>query len=383
MSASHNSAWASPRLSDQENNEYDDRRTANSLSSKCSNEKQRHKYKIKRLRHPTDSFLLLKFFQFLIAFVLNTVLFAICVCLFLTVLPVGLFVRKLVVSCCVRFNSRNGKLKEANSSDALWLIPTSYVNSNQMSSIFFLMEGDITIENLREFITDKWLYYCSILKRHRYPKLRKFALSVCSGFAWKQIENFRVENVVCLSNTSELELMLNEEDLSEDSSHLEQLSSNSDGKDLWKVSVFPKFLDSNDTGILFRMHPSVSDIFPFSRLVFETLGYKTVYLRDRCFLVQRLCLYLCTAFAGPSIILHRLLCSRAKTVLDKKQNLDSFDYKKVLWSDAIDMKCVKKIKDITRTKGKTLSSIEYSSDIIKSISIDVQSRVLRGQTYDG
>lgn len=355
MSASHNSAWASPRLSDQDNNEYDVSERANSFSSKCSNKKQRHKSKIKRLRHPTDSFLLLKFFQFLIAFVLNTVLFAICVCLCLTVLPVGLFVRKLVVSCCVRFNSRNGKLKEASSCDALWLIPTSYVNTSQMSSIFFLLEGDITIENLQEFITDKWLYYCSILKRHRFPKLRKFALSVCSGFAWKQIENFHVENIVCLSHTRELELMLDEEDLSEDSSHLEQINSHSDRNDLWKVSLFPKFLNSNDTGVLFQMHPSVSDIFPFSRLVFETLGYKTVYLRDRCFLVQRLCLYLCTVFVGPSIILHRLLCSRAKTVLDKNHNQESYDYRKVLWSDAIDMKCVKKIKDITRTKGKRTS----------------------------
>ena len=353
MSGPHNSAWASPRLSDQDISEYNVSGPANWPPSKPSNEKQRQKYKIKKLRHPTDSLIFLKFFQFMIAFVLNTVLFAISVCLCLTVLPVSLFVRKLVVSCCVRFNSRNGKLNDVNPCDALWLIPTSYVNNSQMSSIFFLMEGDITIENLQDFISDRWLYYCSVLKRHRFPKLRKFALSVCSGFAWKQIENFRVDHVVCLSQTRELELMLNEEDLFEDSSPTEQIRSHSDRSELWKVSLFPKFLNSDDTGVLFQMHPSVSDIFPFSRLVFETLGYKTVYLKDRCFLVQRLCLYLCTAFVGPSIILRRMLGPPAKSILDKNHDLDAHGYRKVLWSDAIDMKCVKKIKDITRTKGKT------------------------------
>jgi hypothetical protein len=299
----------------------------------------------------------------MIAFVLNTALFTIFLCFCLTILPVGLFIRKLVVSCCVRLNSRNGKLKEASSLDALWLIPTSYVNTGPMSSIFFLMEGDISIEDLKDFIIDKWLYYCSISKRHRFPKLRKFAVNVCSGFAWKQIENFRVENIVRTSQTRELNLMLDEQDFSEESSHLEEINSNSDSNDLWKVSLFPKFLNSNDSGLLFQMHPTVSDIFPFSRLVFESLGYKTVFLRDRCFPIQRMCLYICTAFAGPLIILRRLFHSSAKTVLDKNFTVHAVcGYKKVLWSDAIDLKCVKKIKDITRTKGKRLIEL-YSWDL--------------------
>lgn len=344
MSSTSNSAWASPRLSDQEN-EYAFRNNKAEMFSPTA----KHN-KIKKLRHPTDTFLILRLCQVLVGFVVNSTLFALCILLCVTVVPLVLFVRKVVVTCCVKVNSRyHGRLDAVNSCDALWLAP----NNNTTSNIFFLLEGHINVEELRDYINDKMLYYCLTRKKHKFPKLRKLTVEVCSGFAWRQIENFQTDDFVSVSehnNDSEL----NGLEALEGSCHLDQVNSNVDVNKLWKVTVFPKFLDSEDYGVLFQMHHSIADIYQFSRFVFESLGYKTVYLKDRCFPVQRLCLYFCTAFVGPLIIARRLLHSKAKTILDQRniETQGESRHRKVFWSEAIDIKNIKKVKDISRTKGK-------------------------------
>ncbi|KXJ14224.1 uncharacterized protein LOC110239221 [Exaiptasia diaphana] len=338
MSSASNSAWASPRLSDHNNEEF-------VPVSNISNNgilQPKPSSKIKRIRHPTDSFFLLRLCQLIVSFVLNATLFVLCLCLCLTVLPLVLFIRRIMETCCVKTNTRHGKLDTVNSLDAIWLSPT--INNNSISSLFFLLEGHINVEELKELINDKWLHYCSAKKKYRFAKLRMCAVEVCSGFAWRKLGDLQTENFVCVSDQSGTEISAVE--FLGVNSYIDEVNSN-DPKRLWQVTVFPKFLDSEDSGILFQMHHSVCDIFPFARFVFESLEYKNVYLKDRCFPMHRLCLYFCTAFAGPLIVTRRLFHSKAKTILD--QNNDC-QYNKVLWSEAIDMKSVKKVKDISRTK---------------------------------
>lgn len=349
MSSTSHSAWASPRLSDHEeesvfrNNEVD-------MLPKTTTAKKPSR--IKRLHHPTDSFLLIRLCQLIIVFILNTTLFVLCVCLWVTVIPVVLLVRTLVVACCVKINNRNGSLNSVSSWDSLWLTPLNY---NLKSNMFFLLEGHINVEELRDFVNEKWLYYCFTSKKHQFPKLRKYATKLCSGFAWKQIDDFQTDEYVCSMERNGLEM--NDLETVGESCQLDQINSNVDTKKMWKVTVFPKFLDTEDTGVLFQMHQSVADVFPFSRFIFESLGYKTVYLKDRCFPMHRLCLYFCTAFIGPLIILRRLLHSKAKTILDQRDfSIRSGavvqGQRKVFWSEAVDMKNIKKVKDISRTKGR-------------------------------
>lgn len=350
MSSASHSAWASPRLSDHEDEHTLRGNKANMLPKTTTTTTTRHN-RIKRLHHPTDSFLLIRLCQLIIVFIFNCTLFVLCVCMWLTVIPIVLLIRTLVVTCCVKINNRNGSLNSASSWDSLWL--TSY-NNNLRSNMFFLLEGHVNVEELREFVNDKWLYYCFTTKKHRFPKLRKCTVQLCSGFAWKKVDNFQTDDYVCSSDRNCLEI--NDLEPARESCQLDQINSNVDTKKMWKVTVFPKFLDSDDSGVLFEMHQSVSDIFPFARFIFESLGYKTVYLKDRFFPMQRLCLYFCTAFIGPLIILRRLLHSKAKTILDRRDfSIQSGVFqgqRKVFWSEAIDMKNIKKVKDISRTKGK-------------------------------
>lgn len=340
MSSASNSAWASPRLSDHDNEEF----VPVSNISNNGITPLRPSPKIKRIRHPTDSFFLLRLCQLMVSFVLNVTLFVLWLALCLTVLPVVLFIRRIVETCCAKTTTRHGQLNAVDSLDAVWLSPT--INNNSISSIFFLLEGHLNVEELRELINDKWLQYCSAKKKYRFAKLRMSAVEVCSGFAWKKLGDFQTEDFVSVSEQHGTEI--NSVDFLGVNSYMDEVNSN-EPKRLWQVTVFPKFLDSEDSGILFQIHHSVCDIFPFARFVFESLEYKSVYLKDRCFPMHRLCLYFCTAFAGPLIITRRLLHSKAKTILDQNHVCQ---FHKVLWSEAIDMKSIKKVKDISRTKGK-------------------------------
>ncbi|EDO30538.1 predicted protein [Nematostella vectensis] len=343
MSTGHASAWASPRISDHDRNYNEE------ILSPSTKITKRRKRKIKRLRHPTESYLFLKFIQFLTVFVLNIALFSLCVGFCVSLLPIVLLVRKLVGSCCVKLSSRSGNLRAVNSLDALWLLPCSKVNNVAVTSIFFLVEGQITQEEIRDFIDENWLYYCNTKKNFRFPKLREFAVKICSGFAWKPIANFQTRNFI-LTSTDDNKLFQDYFNDIENSDYLRPEDAENGKQFLWRIVLFPNFSDSEDTGFLLEMHRSLADVFPLSRLALSSLGYKTVYLRDRCYPVQQACLGLSTAFAGPLMVVKRMLLPRPKCLLDEQMSEGNCGEKTVLWSEAIDFRSIKKIKDITRTK---------------------------------
>lgn len=172
-------------------------------------------------------------------------------------------------------------------------------------------------------------------------------MRVLSGYGWKEFDNLNIGNYVLESKENSSANLENWREITE-------LSNFKDLEKMWRVTLFPKFNDSNDTGVLFQIHESIADIFPLMRIVLDSLDYKTVYLKRHCFLLGRLATYFCACFTGPLVILKRLLMKSQDDFFVANQSEGSTsinDSFHVSWSGPIDFKSVKRIKDITRTKG--------------------------------
>ena len=327
--------WASPR-----NN---NRSTHNQTTPEERTEfNQSRRGKIKRLTHPTDSFLLGRFCIATANWIINILLFVLLICVVFIAVPVCFFVRKLALYCSLRHH-RGGKLSKMSASDAVWL--QTCANTAPTSNIFFLFEGKVTLEEVRTLISDKWLHISETCNHTCSPfiKFTQFPVRVLTGFGWKEFENLNTTNYLLENDGKSLMIPV---DLKDTCGH----SNFRDFEKLWRVVLFPKFEETEDTGLLFQMHESIGDIFLSSRVVLESLDYKTVYLKKDCYFLGRLATYLSACFCGPLVILQRLLMRNERNAFITAN--EASDRCQVLWSGAVDLKSVRRIKDITRTKGK-------------------------------
>ena len=309
--------------------------------------------KNKRLTHPTETVFLARFIISITVFIINVSLFALLLCAVILVVPVCFFVRKLILYCSIR-RHRDGKLSKMSTSEAVWL-QTSCVNTAPMSNLFFLFEGIVTIDEVQNFVRDKLLQQGILQGNLRLLKFRQSPVRVLSGYGWKEFDNLNIANYVLESKENSSSNLENWREITETSNF-------KDLEKMWRVALFPKFNDSNDTGVLFQIHESIADIFPLMRIVLDSLDYKTVYLKRHCFLLGRLATYFCACFTGPLVILKRLLMKSQDDFFAANQSEGSTsinDSFRVSWSGPIDFKSVKRIKDITRTKGDTSTCVKH------------------------
>lgn len=337
MCSTTDKCWASPR-----NNQR-----LNQTSPHETLAQSKHLPRSKRLTHPTESIFLARLCISTAILVINIVFFALFLCTVILVVPVCFFARKLILYCSIR-RHRDGKLSKMSASEAVWL-QASYVNTAPLSNLFFLFEGNVTIDEVQNFVRNKLLQQGMLLGNLRLLKFRLSPVRVLTGYGWKELDNLNIDNYV-LENKGNSSL------IHENWKGITEMSNFKDLDKLWRVVLFPKFNDSEDTGVLFQMHESIADIFPFMRVVLDSLDYKTVYLKRHCFLLGRLATYFCACFTGPLVILKRMLTKRKQDLLtDHTDGSTSINESfHVSWSGPIDFKSVKRIKDVTRTKGSTI-----------------------------
>lgn len=334
MCSTDDGCWASPR-----NNQ---RLNQTSPTDRLADNNTRSK-KSKRLSHPTESIFLVRVFIFTALCIINTVLFALFLCAAILVVPACYCVRKVILYCSLRHH-RHGKLKKMSASEAMWLAECANTNNTApVSNIFFIFEGKVTLDEIQNFISHKLLLQGTLRSNNlRFHKFRHFPVRVITGYGWNEINNLNISTYVLESK----------ETLPSMPTGLKGISEALDAKNpetLWRVLVFPGFENSEDTGVLFQVHESIADVFPSTKVVLESLDYKTIYLKRQCFLLGRLATYLCACYSGPFVIFKRLLMKRQKhfCLTRSGETNDSFQ---VSWSRAVDFKSVRRIKDVTRTK---------------------------------
>ena len=306
--------------------------------------------KIKRLRHPTDSVGLLSCIYFFGSCALSVLLSLIVLALAILLIPFCFVLRKSVLFFATYYHNRQGANVIAMSpSDSIWLRDSPNLNAAAVSTLFFVFEGKVTVGEVSDFIKETWLYHCTVKRQDKFPKLKQEGLKVCGGYAWKESATFLLQDCVIETDGS---LTLDLAALPDFSMDIGEKVTPSCNTQLWRVIVFPDYNHSPDTGVMLRMHESIAGIIPFTRLALESLQYKKVYLKKDCFLFKRLCLYVCAAFVAPLLILKRLLMKKDSSFLSRSLSTSNeCGFASFLWSEPVDLKTVKRIKDITRTKG--------------------------------
>ncbi|CAH3144805.1 unnamed protein product [Pocillopora meandrina] len=373
MCSTTDRCWASPRNNQRLNQTFPQEQTPTQGRANRKNP---------RLTHPTESGFSGRFILSLLVFIINLILFALLLSFVILVVPVCFFARKLILYFSIR-HYRDGKLSKMSASEAVWL-QASCVNTAPMSNVFFLFEGRITIDELESFVKSKLVHQEMLLGNLRLLKLKQSPVPILSGYGWEEIDNLDVNNCV-------FEFKGNSSSDPGDLKEIKEISNFSGGEELWRVVLFPKFNGSEDTGVLFQMHESIADIFPFVRIVLDSLDYKTVFLKRHCFFLGRLASCFFASFTGPLVILKRLLMTKQEDLCgtdhEGMQQNSADDTFQVYWSGPIDFKSVKRIKDVTRTEVDIIllscvagairsflqkSRVQYPDDVRVCIRTDVR-----------
>lgn len=298
----------------------------------------------KRLSHPADrSNFLVRIVVFFAIWITHTLFFVFFVAVVILVVPLCYCLRGVMFYYSLRRNHRSEKLTKMPGSEAVWL--RSCVNDEMtipITNIFFIFDGQITMDEVHNFVRVNLLPQGKLSKSKTRPlKLKHFPVRVMTGYGWKELDDFNINNHVSERIDNALIPM-----------ELKETAPVLDGESLeimWRVLLFPNFRESEHTGILIQVHESIADVFPSTRLVLESLGYKTVFLKKQCFLLGRVATLLSACFTGPLVIIKRLLMRKTDQIFTT--DLESKDSSlHATWSRAVDLKSVKRIKDVTRTK---------------------------------
>lgn len=298
----------------------------------------------KRLSHPADrSNFLVRIVVFFAIWITHTLFFVFFVAVVILVVPLCYCLRGVMFYYSLRRNHRSEKLTKMPGSEAVWL--RSCVNDEMtipITNIFFIFDGQITMDEVHNFVRVNLLPQGKLSKSKTRPlKLKHFPVRVMTGYGWKELDDFNINNHVSERIDNALIPM-----------ELKETAPVLDGESLeimWRVLLFPNFRESEHTGILIQVHESIADVFPSTRVVLESLGYKTVFLKKQCFLLGRVATLLSACFTGPLVIIKRLLMRKTDQIFTT--DLESKDSSlHATWSRAVDLKSVKRIKDVTRTK---------------------------------
>lgn len=298
----------------------------------------------KRPSHPADrSNFLVRIVVFFAIWITHTLFFVFFVAVVILVVPLCYCLRGVMFYYSLRRNHRSEKLTKMPGSEAVWL--RSCVNDEMtipITNIFFIFDGQITMDEVHNFVRVNLLPQGKLSKSKTRPlKLKHFPVRVMTGYGWKELDDFNINNHVSERIDNALIPM-----------ELKETAPVLDGESLeimWRVLLFPNFRESEHTGILIQVHESIADVFPSTRLVLESLGYKTVFLKKQCFLLGRVATLLSACFTGPLVIIKRLLMRKTDQIFTT--DLESKDSSlHATWSRAVDLKSVKRIKDVTRTK---------------------------------
>ncbi|KAK2565198.1 hypothetical protein P5673_011127 [Acropora cervicornis] len=298
----------------------------------------------KRLSHPADrSNFLVRIVVFFAIWITHTLFFVLFVAVVILVVPLCYCLRGIMFYYSLRRNHRSEKLTKMPGSEAVWL--RSCVNDEMpipITNIFFIFDGQITMDEVHNFVRVNLLPQGKLSKsKTRLLKLKHFPVRVMTGYGWKELDDFNINNHVSERIDNALIPM-----------ELKETAQMLDGESLeimWRVLLFPNFRESEHTGILIQVHESIADVFPSTRVVLESLGYKTVFLKKQCFLLGRVATLLSACFTGPLVIIKRLLMRKTDQFFTT--DLESKDSSlHATWSRAVDLKSIKRIKDVTRTK---------------------------------
>lgn len=298
----------------------------------------------KRLSHPADrSNFLVRIVVFFAIWITHTLFFVFFVAVVILVVPLCYCLRGIMFYYSLRRNHRSEKLTKMPGSEAVWL--RSCVNDEMtipITNIFFIFDGQITMDEVHNFVRVNLLPQGKLSASKTRPlKLKHFPVRVMTGYGWKELDDFNINNHVSERIDNALIPM-----------ELKETAQVLDGESLeimWRVLLFPNFRESEHTGILIQVHESIADVFPSTRVVLESLGYKTVFLKKQCFLLGRVATFLSACFTGPLVIIKRLLMRKTDQFFTT--DLESKDSSlHATWSRAVDLKSVKRIKDVTRTK---------------------------------
>ena len=339
MCSTDDGCWASPR----NNQRLNQTSPAEILAENNTASPSRSKT-IKRLSHPTESIFLVRIVLCTAFWIINTVLFTLFLCVTILVVPPCYCLRKIILHCSLR-NHREGKLRKMSDSEAMWLASCANTeNTVPVSNIFFIFEGKVSMDEVQNFIKDKLLLQGTLHSNNlRFLIFRHFPVRVMSGYGWKEFDNLNISNYV-------LESKEKSSSIPADLKRTNEALTAKDLEKLWRVLVFPRIDDSEDTGVLIQIHESIADVFPSTRVVLESLDYKTIYLKRQCYLLGRLATYFCACCTGPFVVLKRLLM-KSQQNFNFTRSEEEGDSSHVSWSRAVDFKSVKRIKDVTRTKG--------------------------------
>ncbi|KAK2169524.1 hypothetical protein LSH36_9g13031 [Paralvinella palmiformis] len=305
----------------------------------------------KRIQHPVDKSLFVSFIGSIFFLLISLVLFCPGLVVYLVLLPIGYFIKKsLALCCCCCCCSENRFCTSCDTeymsqSDAFWL-HSDPLNVAVYQALFVLEKG-LDASSIRTLLNTRLVGAEDKNHRKLYPRFSQRIIRLYSGYAWIKDGRFSIDNhVISMPDT-----IVNQETLTE---HVGQLAGKalSLDKPLWEIHVRTNYGVDQDTVILFRIHPCLSDGVSLVRLLFKSLisdwrDNGSLSLKPRFGHVAFAFNCMRAVFSGPVVLLRKWLFVWQDYNLVHVPRLSG--RKVVAWSEPYNMAKADRIKNVTRS----------------------------------
>ena len=340
---------------------------------------------IKRLEHPADKSLFVSFILSILFLIGSLILFPPSVVLLFVILPLGSLVRKLMACCCCCARHRTCACccsRTLANQDHFWLHDSKF--NKMVTQCLFMLESGLDITRIRDLVHAR-LISAENKGGHRiYPRFTHKLVPLYSGYAWRIDPDFHIENHVFAIPSS----VRTDKDLQEYIADQADKSIAFD-KPLWELHILNDFGGSNDTVLLFRIHPCMSDGISLMRLLLRSLVDQTTngnVLKPRFGRGAFVFNFIRAIFVGPLVFLQKWLFTRGDYNLLRGPHLSG--HKVVAWSEPFSLPSAIRIKQVTRstlndvllavTAGNIRKCLQHQGvanpyDLLATIPIDLRS----------
>ena len=283
--------------------------------------------------------------------------------IFIILVPISIFLKTLFKCCWCCCNRGQGQKcvcclcgENLSATEKFW-IQNDYLNPKVVQSLI-IVEYGLSVPQIINLINTRLVLVSSDVGGRLYPRFSQKVVRTCSDYIWVQDENFFIHDHVFTMPKGIESVVDLQEYVSEMGSR--PMSFNTA---LWEVQILTNFGEQQDTVLLMRMHPCLTDGVSLVKVLYKSIAdvdsVTTVppkFAQVSCIDSVKSVLY------GPFLFFKNFLCSRSDFNLLHGKHIHLSGKKLITWSEPFSLSAAIRIKQVTRsTLSEVLMSVAAGS----------------------
>ena len=316
-----------------------------------------------RIKPPAIQHVSIKIFGITIYSIVAFLVFFPMAAILLVLIPLCYFLKTMFKCCWCCCNRGQGQAcvccicgENLSITEKFW-IQNDHLNPKVVQSLI-IVEYGLSAPQIVNLINTRLVLVTSDLGGRLYPRFSQKVVRTCSDYVWVKDENFFIHDHV-FTMPKGIESVVDLQD------YISEMGSRplSFNNALWEVQILTNFGEQQDTVLLLRMHPCLTDGVSLVRVLYKSIADVDSVTTVPPKFAQVSCLdSVKSVLYGPLLFFKNFVCSRSDFNLLHGKHIHLSGKKLVTWSEPFSLSAAIRIKQVTRsTLSEVLMSVAAGS----------------------